>query len=143
MGAGRPCRRAPWSRAISCACARAILSLRICNYLRASYRSINPRSGETHEIDKGDDDVLHSGSTVRHGEASGVVIATGTHTYFGRTGQLVESARPQLHSEAVITRLVKWMCAIVGALVATTWVVSQARGIAPSETLPIALVLMM
>src|SRR5260363_273973 len=93
--------------------------------------------------DKGHDDVLHSGSTVRHGEASGVVIATGTHTYFGRTVQLVESARPKLHSEAVITRLVKWMCAIVGALVATTWVVSQARGIAPSETLPIALVLMM
>ncbi|CCD29975.1 ATPase, E1-E2 type [Candidatus Glomeribacter gigasporarum BEG34] len=100
-------------------------------------------TGETHEIDKGHDDVLHSGSTVRHGEASGVVIATGTHTYFGRTVQLVESARPKLHSEAVITRLVKWMCAIVGALVATTWVVSQARGIAPSETLPIALVLMM
>src|SRR5260364_21300 len=26
-------------------------------------------TGETHEIDKGHDDVLHSGSTVRHGEA--------------------------------------------------------------------------
>lgn len=100
-------------------------------------------TGESREIDKAPGETLHSGSTVRHGEASGVVIATGARTYFGRTVQLVSSARPKLHSEAVITRLVKWMFAMVSTLVATTWLISHARGIASFETLPIALVLMM
>ncbi|HEU4845863.1 MAG TPA: HAD-IC family P-type ATPase, partial [Burkholderiaceae bacterium] len=79
----------------------------------------------------------------RRGEGTGVVIATGVGTYFGRTTELVASARPALHVEEVIARLVRWLLVIVGTLVALTLVVSQIKGLALLDTLPIALVLLM
>jgi magnesium-transporting ATPase (P-type) len=54
-------------------------------------------TGESREIEKVVDDALYAGSTVRAGEATGVVVATGARTYFGRTTQLVEGAHPRLH----------------------------------------------
>ena len=100
-------------------------------------------TGESREVDKGTDDALYTGSTVRDGEATGVVVATGAGTYFGRTTQLVESARPKLHVEEVTSRVVRWLLVIVGALVAVTFVTALARGLPLVEVLPIALVLLM
>jgi magnesium-transporting ATPase (P-type) len=54
-------------------------------------------TGESRELTKTNDDLVYSGSTVREGEATAVVVATGVRTYFGRTTQLVESAHPKLH----------------------------------------------
>jgi H+-transporting ATPase len=100
-------------------------------------------TGESHELGKTTDDALYSGSIVRQGEVTAVVTATGTRTFFGRTTQLVESARPKLHVEQVIGRVVKWLFLIVGSLVAITVIVSLARGFALIEILPISLVLLM
>jgi H+-transporting ATPase len=49
-------------------------------------------------------EVLSSGSVVRRGEGNGVVMLTGAKTYFGRTTQLVQEARPKLHIEAVVAK---------------------------------------
>jgi len=62
--------------------------------------------------------VLPSGSVVRRGEGDGVVILTGARTLFGRTTELVQLARPRLHIEAVVGRIVRWLFLIVGALLA-------------------------
>ena len=80
---------------------------------------------------------------MRDGEATGVVVATGAGTYFGRTTQLVESAHPKLHVEEVTSRVVRWLLVIVGALVAVTFVTALAKGLPLVEILPIALVLLM
>ncbi|HLJ13379.1 MAG TPA: HAD-IC family P-type ATPase, partial [Bryobacteraceae bacterium] len=56
-------------------------------------------TGESRLADKSPSDVLASGSIVRHGEGNGVVILTGAKTYFGRTTELVQEARPKLHIE--------------------------------------------
>ncbi len=100
-------------------------------------------TGESREVARATDDPIHSGSVVRHGEATGVVIATGTRTFFGRTIELVDSARPKLHVEEVITRVVKWLFLIVGVLVAIAVVGALVTGIALLDILPLSLVLSM
>ncbi|HSQ82369.1 MAG TPA: plasma-membrane proton-efflux P-type ATPase [Casimicrobiaceae bacterium] len=100
-------------------------------------------TGESREAAKAADDSVYSGSIARRGEGNAVVTATGVRTYFGRTTQLVQSARPKLHVEDVVSRLVRWLLAVVGSLVAVTLVVSQVRGLPLTETIPIALVVLM
>ena len=73
-------------------------------------------TGESKDADKTVGDVLSSGSVVRRGEGNGVVILTGAKTYFGRTTQLVQTAHPKLHIEAVISNVVRWLFIIVGGL---------------------------
>ena len=53
-------------------------------------------TGESKDVDKASGDVLSSGSVVRRGEGNGVVMLTGAKTYFGRTTELVQEARPKL-----------------------------------------------
>lgn len=100
-------------------------------------------TGESRELDKSVDDALFSGSIVRQGEATAVVVETGARTYFGRTTQLVESAQPKLHIEEVITRVVRWLFLIVGFLVAITLGVSLIEDRALIDILPLFLVLLM
>ena len=54
-------------------------------------------TGESKDADKKPGETLSSGSVVRRGEGNGVVMLTGAKTYFGRTTQLVQEARPKLH----------------------------------------------
>ena len=70
-------------------------------------------------------------------------MATGQASYFGRTTELVASARPRLHVEEVVARIVKWLFLIVGTLVAAAVALSLARGLPLFEILPLALVLLM
>ncbi len=64
-------------------------------------------------------DVMYSGSIVRRGgEATAVVVRTGgLNTYFGRTVQLVQTARPKLHMEEIISRVVSALLIMVSILV--------------------------
>ena len=100
-------------------------------------------TGESNEVDKKTDDAVYAGSTVRSGEATGVVVATGARTYFGRTTQLVEGAHPKLHVEEVTSRIVIWLLLIVGTLSAVTFVTALVQGQRLVDVLPIALVLLM
>jgi H+-transporting ATPase len=86
---------------------------------------------------------VEAGSVVRQSEATANVIATGARTYFGRTTQLVQTARPKLHVEQVITRIVRWLFVIVGVMVATTFVMSVVERQSLVEVLPLSLVLLM
>lgn len=100
-------------------------------------------TGESAQAAKKFDDTVYSGSIVTDGEVTGIVVATGTRTYFGRTTELVESAHPKLHIEGVIARVVRWLFAIVGTLVAIAIAVSLAERISLLEILPLSLVLLM
>lgn len=73
-------------------------------------------TGESKDAEKIPGEVLSSGSVVRRGEGNGVVMLTGAKTYFGRTTELVHQARPKLHIEAVVAKVVRWLFVIVGAL---------------------------
>ena len=100
-------------------------------------------TGESKDADKAPGGVLSSGSIVRRGEGNGVVMLTGAKTYFGRTTELVQQARPTLHIEAVVSKVVRWLFVIVGVLLAVVVVLSLIRGESLLEMAPLVLVLLM
>jgi plasma-membrane proton-efflux P-type ATPase len=100
-------------------------------------------TGESQDVDKTSSDLLSSGSVVRRGEANGVVILTGAQTYFGRTTELVQRARPKLHIEAVVAKVVRWLFVIVSVLLGMVIVLSLLRNVALIEMIPLMLVLLM
>jgi len=100
-------------------------------------------TGESKEIDKGPGNMLSSGSVVRQGEGNGVVMLTGAKTYFGRTTELVQQARPKLHIEAVVAKVVRWLFVIVGTLLGVVVVLSLIRGTPLIEMVSLLLVLLM
>jgi plasma-membrane proton-efflux P-type ATPase len=100
-------------------------------------------TGESKDADKAPGDVLSSGSVVRRGEGNGVVMLTGAKTYFGRTTELVQQARPKLHIEAVVAKVVRWLFVIVGGLLGVVVILSLIRGAPLLEMVPLMLVLLM
>ena len=100
-------------------------------------------TGESMDVDIAPGGVLSSGSVVRRGEGNGVVMLTGAETYFGRTTELVQEARPKLHIEAVVAKVVRWLFVIVGALLAVVIVLSLIRHVPLLEMIPLMLVLLM
>jgi plasma-membrane proton-efflux P-type ATPase len=100
-------------------------------------------TGESKDADKGPGTVLSSGSVVRRGEGNGVVMLTGAKTYFGRTTELVQQARPKLHIEAVVAKVVRWLFVIVGALLGVVVILSLIRHVSMLEMIPLLLVLLM
>ena len=100
-------------------------------------------TGESQDAEKTADATVYSGSVIRRGEATGLVTATGARTYFGRTTELVQIARPVLHAEALVTYLVRWLFVIVGAVVLVIVGLAVARGIPLVDVLPLLLALLL
>ena len=100
-------------------------------------------TGESKDVDKAPGEVLSSGSIARRGEGNGLVVLTGAKTYFGRTTELVQEARPKLHIEEVVAKTIRWLFVIVGALLGLVVVLSLIRGAPLIEMIPLMLVLLM
>jgi P-type E1-E2 ATPase len=100
-------------------------------------------TGESKDAEKAPGGVLSSGSVVRRGEANGVVLLTGAKTCFGRTIELVQRARPKLHFEAVVAKVVRWLFVIVGALLGVVVVLCLVRGTPLLEVVPLLVILLM
>ena len=100
-------------------------------------------TGESKDADKVAGDVLSSGAVVRRGEGNGVVMLTGAKTYFGRTTELVQQARPKLHIEAVVAKVVLWLFVIVGALLGVVLILLLLRHVPLLQLVPLLLVLLM
>jgi len=100
-------------------------------------------TGESMGIEKKSGEILYSGSIVKRGESNGIVVATGTNTYFGRTAQLVQSAKPKLHMEEVISNVVRWLLVIVFGLIALALVFSLLEAKNLFDLLPMILVLLL
>ena len=100
-------------------------------------------TGESMVVEKKSDDLLYSGSIVKRGEANGIITSTGVKTYFGRTVQLVQMARPKLHMEEVISNVVKWLLIIVVAFIGLALIFSAFKGLDLLGILPLILVLLL
>ena len=100
-------------------------------------------TGESGELEKKTTDVVNSGSIVTKGEATGIVVLTGVNTYYGKTIQLVKTAKPESHIDEMISKIVKWLLLIVGALLVVALAVSVVRQVNLFEMLPLILVLLL
>ena len=127
-----------------------VIRVRLGDFVPADFKILDAETtvdqsaitGESLPIDKKTGDVVYSGSLVRKGEVTGVVTATGVHTYFGKTTQLVQLAKPKLHMEEVISSLMKWLLILVVSLLVVTAVVSWVRGVNLLDVVSLALVLL-
>jgi H+-transporting ATPase len=99
-------------------------------------------TGESLTIERKIGDALYSGSTVSSGEITGVVTSTGLKTYFGRTVELVQIARPKMHIEETIAKVVRWLLVMVISAVAVGMSLALFRGIDPAEIAPLIVILL-
>ena len=75
-------------------------------------------TGESLPVDAQQSAIIYSGSIVSRGEAKCVVVNTGANTYFGKTAELVKTARPKSHQEQIMLAIVRYMMFLgIGALV--------------------------
>ena len=86
-------------------------------------------------------DPVYSGSIIRRGEIGALVYATGTHTYFGKTAELVQDARTVSHFQKAVLRIGNYLIVLAAVFVAVIVLVSLLRGNAVLTTLQFALVL--
>ena len=127
-----------------------IIRVRLGDFVPADFKIVDAEAtvdqsaitGESLPIEKKTGDVVYSGSLLRKGEVTGVVTATGVHTFFGKTTQLVQLAKPKLHIEKVISSLMKWLLVLVISLLIVTAGVSWIRGVNLLDVLSLALVLL-
>ncbi|GAP08621.1 plasma-membrane proton-efflux P-type ATPase [Anaerolinea thermolimosa] len=66
-------------------------------------------TGESTPVDGGKDQMAYAGSIIKRGEATGEVMATGAQTRFGKTAELVRTAKTASHLEEVVFAIVKYL----------------------------------
>src|SRR5262249_58011848 len=71
-------------------------------YLRCDKAAL---TGESLPVSKKVGDQAYSGSIAKQGSMTGLVTATGSNTFFGRTAKLVGSAGAVSHSQRAVTQV--------------------------------------
>jgi H+-transporting ATPase len=98
-------------------------------------------TGESLPTSKKPGDAIFSGSIIRRGEIGAIVYATGTHTYFGRTAELVQSAVTVSHFQKAVLKIGDYLIVLAVALVSVIIAVGIYRGEDLLTLLQFALVL--
>jgi len=98
-------------------------------------------TGESLPATRNPGDAVFSGSIVRRGQSNAMVYATGTHTYFGKTAQLVEEAQTVSHFQKAVLKIGNYLIILAVAMVVVIIAVAIFRGDPILTTLQFALVL--
>ncbi len=97
-------------------------------------------TGESLPVEKAAGDGVYSGTVVSRGSPKVRVLATGSHTEFGRTAELTGEEGPQSHFQAAIFSIGRYLIVIAMSLIAVIVIVSLLRGTSVTTTLEFALV---
>ncbi|HUI90295.1 MAG TPA: plasma-membrane proton-efflux P-type ATPase [Anaerolineales bacterium] len=99
-------------------------------------------TGESLPVEVGNGQKAYAGSMVQRGEGDGSVIATGAQTFFGKTAELVRTAKTASHLESTILGIVRHLVALdvllVGGVLAYSWL----HSISFTDSIPFALILL-
>jgi H+-transporting ATPase len=98
-------------------------------------------TGESGAVRRARGETIYSASTVRRGEATGTVTATGARSYYGRTAELVRTARPTGHLDQLLFTVVRYLIGIDAALALLLAVAVLWNGSALLPLVPFFLVL--
>jgi H+-transporting ATPase len=102
----------------------------------------SPLTGESAPVERSRGELAAAGALVKHGEASGVVVATGASTSYGHTVELVKTARTVSHLETVVLTIVKYLVALDTVLALLTLGVALLRHLPLGIALPFTLMLL-
>ena len=98
-------------------------------------------TGESLPVDKAVGDVGYSGSVAKQGEMTALVTATGVHTYFGKTAQLVSTAKSVSHFQKAVLAIGDYLIYISLGLAAILVLTLLFRGASAFTVFQFALIL--
>ena len=96
-------------------------------------------TGESVPIEAGAGSQAYAGALVRRGSATGVVTATGSRTYFGRTAELVKIASSESTEQRAVVTVVRNLAVFNAAVVEALVVYVHMDGMPLGHTLPLVL----
>ncbi len=99
-------------------------------------------TGESLPVEKSAGATAYAGSRITRGEASGEVTATGKYTYFGKTANLVKTAKTASHVQEIIFAIVRYLVILDAILVGAILIYAGFAHLPWSEVLPFALILL-
>ena len=99
-------------------------------------------TGESVPVEARPGTLAYAAAVVRRGEATGEVVATGQHTYFGKTAELVRTAKSASHLQTTIFAIVKALIAFDAVLVCALLLYAAAVGPPLTDVIPFALILL-
>ena len=99
-------------------------------------------TGESLTVEKTNGSMLYSGSIIKRGEATCVVVLTGSKTYFGKTTELVQGAKAKSHIQSLIFGIVKDLIVLDVGLVLAMSIFSFIVHVSISKILPFSLVVL-
>lgn len=99
-------------------------------------------TGESNAVSKVSGNLLFSGSVLKRGESTGVVVATGSKTFFGKTAELVKVAKSDSHLDKLILSIVRYLIAMDVVLVISLLIFSLIYGVSIYNTIPYSLVVL-
>lgn len=100
-------------------------------------------TGESAPVEAEPDAMAYSGSTIRRGEASGFVTATGKNSYFGKTAELVQRGRAPGGLETMVFAIVRYLMVLGGVLIVAVAIYSWSHNLSWTEVLPFTLSLLL
>ncbi len=99
-------------------------------------------TGESLPATRKPGEAVFSGSIIKRGETDAMVYATGTHTYFGKTAELVQDAHTVSHFQRAVLKIGNYLIVLAVALVAVIVAAALFRHDPTLSTLEFALVLL-
>ncbi len=99
-------------------------------------------TGESEPVVRGIGSTLYSSSIVRRGAASAKVTATGARSYFGKTADLVRTARSLSHLETLLFGIVRYLVVLDTLMAVAVLTVAAFRGTPLMEVVPFVLILL-
>jgi H+-transporting ATPase len=99
-------------------------------------------TGESAPVARASGATLYSSSIVRRGEADAEVTATGSRTAYGRTADLVRTARSTSHLETLLFGIVRYLVVLDVAMALLVITAAGLRGVAGSVTAPFVVILL-
>ncbi|HUI06430.1 MAG TPA: plasma-membrane proton-efflux P-type ATPase [Verrucomicrobiae bacterium] len=100
-------------------------------------------TGESAAVQIPQGKTAYAGALVRGGEATGVVTATGARTFFGKTAELVRTARAANRQEHEIVRVVRDLFVLNAGLIVLVFGVAYTQGLTLAHTLPLVLTILL
>jgi len=97
-------------------------------------------TGESLPIEAGPGTETYAGALVRRGEAVGLVVATGERTKFGRTAELVRTAKVESSQQKAILRVVRNLALFNGGVTVVLAIYAVLLAMPLAEVIPLILV---
>ncbi len=99
-------------------------------------------TGEAQPVEASAGAMAYAGTLVKRGEATGEIVATGAQTHFGKTAELVRTARSVGHLQRLVFRIVEGLLYFDAVLVAGVLAYSLWAGLSLWQVLPFALIVL-